>query len=124
MASDDLTPAELERLQEWHIKIFGELPSYVTFWAKHNPRLLKATHHRWSKAFGNVLPAKFAATFEIQTAAITSDEAGLRFGVRLAKGFGITQEQVVSIVECAAIHGGYTALDKLSRVLDGEFGKW
>jgi hypothetical protein len=124
MSNDDLSAAEHDGIRAWYERVCGEIPVHVDFFGRHNPRLLKATHYRWIKAFGDVLPAKFAATFELQTAALTGDPVGLRLGVKLAHGLGLTQGQVMTVAGWASVFGGPAGLERVATILDGEFHLW
>jgi hypothetical protein len=124
MTNDDLSPSELRRLEGWYERIYREVPQHVRFMAKHSPRLLKAYRHRWTNAFGNVLPPQAAPMFELHTAALKGDSTGLRMGARLANGLGLTQAQVVSITAWGSVYGGHVAMEKIAGILDEEFTNW
>jgi hypothetical protein len=112
----ELSAAEHDALTGWYLEYLGEVPPWVAFLAEHNPRLLKQLRARWENAV-KALPRQFVPFALLIWHLIQQDDAGIRENLLLARGFGMSKDQVVATAGVAALtYGGPTCLSVLDRV--------
>ena len=91
-----ITEAELRSLEDWHRRVQGAVPAYVSFLAKEYPVLLKVFRARYEAVLTQCsLPKQMIAVLFLHTAAAKQRPDALRRSAVMAKGFGVTKGQAL-----------------------------
>jgi hypothetical protein len=91
-----ITDAELRSLEEWHLRVQGSVPDYVTVLARHYPVLLKVFRARYETVLTEcVLPKEMIPVLFMSTAAAKQNADALRRSAIMAKTFGVTKSQAL-----------------------------
>jgi hypothetical protein len=104
-SSPDLSKAELSALEQWYGDTLGEVPAYVRFLGRHNPRLLKAYRNRWEHLL-TTLPNQVLPTTLLQIHLLRQDRAGIRENALLAKAWGVTYPEIIHSLCAWMVFGG------------------
>jgi hypothetical protein len=92
----------------------GEIPSWVTFLANHEPLTLKAYRQKWEGVFRGALPKQMMPYLSIRHCTVTGNRAGLREAVLLGKAWGMTDAYIVNTIVQGAYY--FKGLDDLSFI--------
>ena len=120
----DLTDDDRRNLEDWYNRTIGEVPSWVTFLAQHDPRSLKAYRMKWEGIFRGALPKQMMPYLSIRHATVMGNRPALREACQLGKAWGMTDDYIVNtIVQGAYYFTGLENLDFIDGVLDDVLGK-
>jgi alkylhydroperoxidase/carboxymuconolactone decarboxylase family protein YurZ len=126
LAADGLAPGELELIQAWHRRMYGEVPRHVDFFGRADPIAYKTQQARLEKAVSGALPAQMIPLLLLNLSAIRLWAKPLRRSIRMAKTLGVQREYVVSALFWAAVYGGdvvmESAMEAAGDVLEGYGG--
>ena len=114
---------DIRRIVAWYERWTGEVPSYVLFLAKRRPDLLKAYRDRYEHTL-RVLPKQTEPYVLIQTSVQRGSRDGLRDGVLLAKGFGVSRQQVLEAISWGSFCVGEDALGMAEQVAGPILDDW
>jgi hypothetical protein len=121
-STPELSDAELSSLTEWYLRVEGEVPGYVSFLSSHGRRLLKAYRNRFETAL-TLLPKQVMPYLMIHINVMRGHREGIREGVLLARGFGMTREQTAEAIAWGMFYGGVASgsiVDEVAgEILDG-----
>ena len=106
----DATKEDLDRLFEWHMRVMGEIPPYVTFMAKHQASLLKAFRNRLEHAVRDALPKQAVPYMWLQYNVARACAEGIRESALLGRGFGMTKAQIAEAIGWGMSYGGPSAV--------------
>jgi hypothetical protein len=91
-----ITDAELRSLENWHWRVQGGVPKYVTFLARQYPVSLKVFRARYETVLTQCsLPKQMIAVMFLHTAAAKQNADALRRSAIMAKTFGVTSGQAL-----------------------------
>ena len=91
-----MTAAEVKLLEDWHLRVQGVVPEYVSFLARHYPVALKVFRSRYESVITQlVLPKQMIAVMFLHTAAIREQPDAVRRAAMMAKQFGVTKGQAL-----------------------------
>jgi hypothetical protein len=91
-----ITDAELRLLEDWHVRVQGAVPAYVSFLAKHYPVALKVFRARYENVLTQAsLPKQMIAVLFLHTSAARQRPDALRRAATMAKAFGVTKGQAL-----------------------------
>lgn len=121
---NEITPEELDLLRGWHLRVQGEVPLYVDFFARHYPLALKAFRARYETSTDGTLPKQFIALCFAQLAAHWKDSSALRRSLHMARHFGVKKEHAVQILAYSQIYLGDLGMDAALRDLGNLFDEW
>jgi hypothetical protein len=117
----DLSDAELESLTDWYMRVEGEVPGYVRFLSKHGRQVLKAYRNRFENALVT-LPKQVMPYLMLHIDVMRGHREGIREGVLLARGFGMTKEQTIEAISWGMFYGGVESgsivVDAAGDILD------
>jgi hypothetical protein len=119
----ELLPGELERIELWYETVAGEVPRFVRFLGEFGPNVLKAYRNRFENTL-RVLPKQAYPWLQVNYHALVGNEEGLRDNVLLAKGFGLTKDQVVDALLWAMLYGGVEVMSLVDRVAGELIRTW
>ena len=119
----DLSEPELSSLKDWYLKFESEIPSYVPFLALHSGRLLKAYRHQFESVL-TVLPKQVMPYLMIHINMMSGHREGIREGVLLARGFGMTKEQVAEAIAWGTFYGGMASASIVDEVAGDILDGW
>lgn len=120
----ELLPGEADLVRDWYVANLGEVPAYVEFLARHRPNLLKAYRSRFETAIGTGLPKQMMPYFMLHLNVVRGWPEGIREAALLARGFGMTREQVVDAVAWAMFYGGPDSITIAERAVGGLLEQW
>ena len=121
--SPEVTKADIENIVTWYERWMGEVPRHVTFLARHRPELLKAYRNRYENTL-RLLPKQAEPWTLLQISIYRAFPDGVREGMLLAKGFGVTKNQIMEAVSRATFHAGQEALNLVDRVAGDVLDAW
>ena len=113
----DVKSGEIDLISDWYNTVLGEVPNWVRFLARENPRLLKQMRNRFEHSL-KALPKQFMPFLLLNHSIATgaSDET-LRENLLFARGFGVRRDQAVGVIGfAAATYGGPDSLNSIERV--------
>jgi len=118
-----MTEGELADLREWYSRTEGEIPRYVQFLGQHRPELLKGYRNRFESALRE-LPIQTMPYAMIHFNVGRGNGPGIREGVLLARGFGMTKEEVFQAIGWGALYGGMEAVTIADEAVGDAFSAW
>jgi hypothetical protein len=119
----DLSEAELASLEAWYRRVEGEVPAYVPFLAAYGRRLLKAYRHRFETAL-RVLPKQIMPYVMLHIDVMRGNRDGIREGVLLARGFGMTRQQTLEAIAWGMFYGGVESGAVVDEVASDILDNW
>lgn len=123
-STPSLSHEELASLQHWHLHYEGELPGYVRFLAEFNPTLLKSFRHRFENSIRTALPKQMMPTFMIHFEVGRGHAEGIREGVLLARGFGMSKVETVDAISWGMLYGGSSAISVVEVAIGDILRNW
>lgn len=121
--SPEATKADIDAIVGWYEQWMGEVPRHVTFLARHRPELLKAYRDRYEHTL-RLLPKQAEPWTLLQISLYRGYPDGVREGLLLARGFGVTKNQILEAVSRATFHSGQEALSFVDRVAGDVVDAW
>jgi hypothetical protein len=119
----EMLPGELELLESWYVRVTGEVPRHVRFLGELRPSVLKAYRNRFENTL-RVLPKQVLPWLQVHYHALARNEEGLRDNLLLAKGFGLTQTQIVDALVWAMLYGNVEVVSLVDRAAGDVIRKW
>jgi hypothetical protein len=119
----ELSAEELGSLREWYLRWAGEVPDYVDFLAANAPRVLKINRSRFETCL-KVLPKQFLPHTLLQWNATRGYGPGIRENLLLARGFGITKDQVLKALVTGIENGGIETMSVVSQAAGDVLKAW
>jgi hypothetical protein len=116
-STSDWSEADMEAHKAWHQKNFGEVPRYVEAWQRLAGAPYKVNRTRFEVAAGATLPAQMYPLLLAHASAWLERPGGLRQALKWAKNLGVTQPQIVAVLDVAFFWGGEF---KMANVLTDE----
>jgi hypothetical protein len=120
----DLTSSEIKRLENWYLKYLGEVPGHFLLLQRYAPRVLKEQRNRFEHAIRGGLPKQCLPLFQLDLNIDRGFEDGIRENLLLARGFGVTREQVVPHIAGALIWAGEAGVSMVHRVAGEILANW
>ena len=122
-STKELTDGDRRALEDWYMRIIGEIPSWVTFLEKNDPTSLKAYRSKWEGVFRGALPKQMMPYLMLRHNAVIGCRSGLREAALLGKAWGMTVAYIVNtIVQGAYYFTGLENLDFIQGALDDVLG--
>jgi hypothetical protein len=118
-----LLPGEAELVEAWYQRWLGEVPPWVGFLAKYHPNVLKVQRLRFERAL-KVLPKQALPLSMLHFRLMRGDTATIRENILMARGFGVTRDQVVRTIAGAIEYGGEEAVAVAASLVENELGDW
>ena len=121
--SPDVTPEDTRRILEWYERWLGEVPRHVSLLARHRPELLKVYRNRYENAL-RVLPKQTEPWALLQISILRGFADGIREGMLLARGFGVSRTQILEAISWGAFYGGHASLSLVDAVAGEILDSW
>jgi hypothetical protein len=122
--SDPAASAEdVEKIVAWYERWLGEVPRHVGFLARYRPELLKASRSRFENTL-RLLPKQTDPYSQIQIDILRGYRDGIREGVLLARGFGLSRSQVLEAIGWGTFYGGNQSLGLVDEVAGDILATW
>jgi alkylhydroperoxidase/carboxymuconolactone decarboxylase family protein YurZ len=102
----EFTPVEEEQVRAWYRRNRGGVPPGVQLLFDRRPGILKSYHLRLASAMRGPLPAQALAFVELHAAAGTANGTGIAAAIELARGLGLTADEVVEALGWGMLYGG------------------
>jgi hypothetical protein len=119
----ELAPAELRSLEDWYQRYLGEVPAYVRLTARHNPVYLKAYRHRFETCVRE-LPKQVVPSTLLHYNVSRAHGPGIRENVLLARGFGMSKDDVMRVILAPIINAGMETLTLVDEVAGEVLDNW
>lgn len=123
-SNPELEPEELSRLRQWYMRYEGEIPGYVSLLADLNPALLKAYRQRFENSIRTALPKQMMPYLMVHFEVTRGRPDGIREGVLLAKGFGVSRAQVLDAISWGMLYGGPASVSVVDRAVGDVLRDW
>jgi hypothetical protein len=104
--SPDLSAEERRALDDWYLRVVGEVPGWVTFLGEHRPQVLKAYRARLENSIRDALPKQVLPWLLIQLNTARGFREGIREWGLVGKSFGMEDADIVDAVVWGAGYGG------------------
>ena len=121
--SPGVTEEDTRKILAWYEKWLGEVPRYVGLLARHRPELLKAYRQRFENTL-RLLPKQTEPWSLVQISILRGYKAGIREGMLLARGFGISKNQILEAISWGTFYGGNEALGLVDEVAGDMLDRW
>jgi alkylhydroperoxidase/carboxymuconolactone decarboxylase family protein YurZ len=118
-----LSPAELRSLEQWYADLTGEVPEVIRTMGRHRPDVLKAWRNRYENCL-KVLPKQALPLTLLQMDVFLGRKAGIREHALVAKGFGVTREQLLRAVSIGLEYGTLSAMATMSEAIGDVLDTW
>jgi hypothetical protein len=115
---ESLTSAEENRIRAWYLRFMGEIPPFVEFLSRMRPNLLKAYRIRLDTAMQGPLPVQMFAWLELQTAVATVHQGSIRDALGLARGLGLSEQEMTEAIGWGMLYGGPEAVSIAAKEFD------
>ncbi len=116
-----LLAGELDLVRDWYRRVAGEVPAHVELLGRYRPDLLKAQRGRFEHALTQC-PKQYAPYLMTYFEVTRGFGPGIREGVLLGRGFGMTRDEILDAIGWAMVYGGPAAIsiaaDAVGDVLD------
>lgn len=122
-STPELRAEELELIEQWHERVTGEVPRYVTFLGEMRPDLLKAYRNRFENTL-RVLPKQALPWLKLHYQTTIGSLEGTRDNVLLARGSGMTKAQTFDSIAWGMLYGGPEAIGTAHRAAGDIFESW
>jgi len=120
-----ISAQDLEKLELWHRRVEGGVPSYVPFLAKHYPLALLAFRHRMEATLAHgSLPKQYVALAWVHLAASWWRPEALQRAIHMARVFGVTKDQVIHIIGLTQVYQGHVGMDAVVDAVGGALDQW
>jgi hypothetical protein len=119
-----MTPAELELLEAWYQRQFGEVPAYVSFRATHHPEGLKAYRSRYEFPTTHRLPKELFPLFTFFSSAYLGNATGMRRAIHQARYLGVAKKHVIALACVAMVYLGDPRMDSVVEVIAPLLDDW
>lgn len=110
-----MTDEEYRSLEDWYVRVCGEVPGFVKFMGEHRPQVLKAWRARFENVVEKALPNQAFIYLLLHYEVVRMNPVGIRDNVLLARGMGLTKEQVVDCLTYGSTvfggSGGYGLIE-------------
>jgi hypothetical protein len=100
-----LLPGERELIERWYDLWLGEVPAWVRFAGDHQPNVLKVQRLRFERALRS-LPKQTLPLAMLNFRLMRGDVETIRENVLMARGFGVSKDQVLRTIVAAVQYGG------------------
>jgi hypothetical protein len=100
-----LTPEEFEKIKDWYLRVYGELPGYVGFLGAFRPAMLKAYRNRIEHML-KVLPKQVLPLSLLHLHVMQGHGPGIRENVLWSRGFGVLREDLLNTIGNALVYAG------------------
>jgi hypothetical protein len=121
--SPGLSDAELRSLTGWYERVEMEVPAYVPFLTRERPELLKAYRNRFENTI-RLLPRQVMPYVMIHVNTQRGFAEGIREGILLARGFGMTRAQTLEAISWGSFYGGVESLSIADRAAGDLLSGW
>jgi hypothetical protein len=122
-STPDLSDAERRLVEDWYMRYLGEIPDHISFLARNRPALLKAYRNRFENTL-RLLPKQVEPYVLIQNSVERTFPRGLREGILLARGFGMSKIDVLEALSWGTFYGSSPALDLVDQDLTEIIDAW
>ena len=100
----EVRPGEIEKVIGWYERTAAWVPSWVRFYARHNPAALKGWRYRYEKALVT-LPKQILPLSLLFGAARLEQKEAIRENVLVARAFGVELDDVIQSLGVTAVYG-------------------
>jgi hypothetical protein len=121
--SPEVTETDTRKILAWYERWCGEVPRHVRLLARYRPELLKASRQRYENTL-RLLPKQTEPWALLQISLLRGYRDGVREGMLLARGFGITRTQVLEAISWATFYGGNESLGVVDEVAGDVLASW
>lgn len=120
-----LSESELKSLEEWYLRVTGEIPGYVRFLGEYRPQVLKAWRGRFENVVKRALPNQMFAYLLLHYEVLRLNAEGMRDCVLLGRGLGMTKVQIVDCLTYGStVFGGAGAYSLIHKAVGDILDDW
>lgn len=117
------SPEDTQKILAWYERWLGEVPKHIRLLARHRPDLLKIFRSRYENTL-RVLPKQIEPYALLQISMLHCNGHGIREGMLLARGFGVTKPQILEALSWGTFYGGVPALGLVEDVAGDVLNSW
>jgi hypothetical protein len=120
----ELLDGELGLVEEWYERVCGEVPGHVRLMGKYRPNLLKAYRNRFENTIKDAMPKQMMAYLQLHWEVSRACGPGIREGVLMARGLGMTLSQTIDAIAWGGEYGGVAAHTLVEEVAGDILASW
>lgn len=124
LSTNEMTPADVEALRSWYVRVHGEVPSHFEALVELHPVALKTQRIRFEAALGNTIPAQMAPLCMLLLAAQRQWPKATRRAAELARALGVRRRHVIETLFWAGVYTGETTMEAAFDELAGMLTTW
>jgi hypothetical protein len=122
--ANEISPDDLAKIEDWHLRVEGEVPLYVGFLAKHYPLALKTFRARYETSMTGSLPKEFIALCLVHLAACWARPDALRRALHMSRYVGVAKDHAVQIINLSMLYLGDIGMDAAIQGVDEILDAW
>lgn len=108
-SSPECSAMEVKLVEEWYARVTGEVPGWVSLLGRHKPELMKTYRNRFEHTV-RVLPKQMMPWLLLSWEAERGYATGIRDGLLLCRGFGVTKAQAIEVISRSMLYGGHGSM--------------
>jgi hypothetical protein len=121
---NEISPSDLDLIQQWHLRVEGEIPGYVPFLAENYPLALRVFRARFETTVQRSLPKQFIALCWMQLAALWQQPDSLRRSLHMCKQFDVKKDQVRHVLALNHVYMGHVGMSGAVDAADEILRAW
>jgi hypothetical protein len=121
--SPGVSQQDVDQIVAWYERWLTEVPRHISFLARHRPELLKAYRNRYENTL-RVLPKQTEPWALLQISIQRGFAGGIREGMLLARGFGVSRAQILEAISWGTFYGGHESLNLVDEVAGDVLDSW
>jgi len=122
--AEEALAAEARSIEEWYLRVQGEVPDHIGFLARQYPLGLRAYRARWETSMVNSLPKQMVALCQLHLAASWRDPDSVRRTLHMCRVLDVSRDHVVQILTLAQFYLGDLGMDAGIRGAEELLEKW
>ena len=118
-----LSDDDRAKIEAWYQRYLGEVPGHIRLLAQHRPEMLKTYRGRFENTL-RVLPKQVEPSVLIQVSVERGLRDGIREGVLMGRGFGMSKADVLEALSWGTFYGTVPALDAAHAAVADVLEAW
>ena len=107
---NEISKGDLEKIEDWHRRVEGEVPAYVPFLAENYPLALRVFRARFETTTQRSLPKQFIALCWLQLAGLWHRPDALRRAIHMCRVFGVEKDQAIHVLSLNHVYQGHVGM--------------
>lgn len=119
-----MTDGEVKLLEDWYLRVAGEIPRWLPHLAEYNRPWLKTWRMRWENAL-KVQPSQMLPIYLLHYDMLRGYDDGVRENLLLAKGLGVSKDIALASIHFGGkTYGGTAPISLVDRAAGDVLRDW